>query len=95
MRHVGRLGGGDGDLAVRRDRHALGLDADVDLRDHLAGLDVDDGRHRVVLVGDLEVPVVRLQHELLRILARGQVVQDLARLAGSITCTASLSEAQM
>ena len=54
MRHVGGLGGVDQDLAVRADRHALGLDADLDVADASALLEIDDGDRVVVLVGDVE-----------------------------------------
>ena len=76
MRHIGGFRGGDGDLAIGADGHALGFDPDIDLRHHLPGLGIDHGRHGIVFVGDEQVPVVGGQHELFRIFARGQVMQD-------------------
>ncbi len=78
VRHVRRFRCGDDDLAVGRNRHAFGLDADIDLAHHLASLDIDNRCHRVVLVGDPEVLVVGSEHKLLGVLPGRQVMQDLA-----------------
>ena len=59
--HVGRFGGVDQHLAVGADAHALGLDADGDVGDDLAVVDVDDGDEVVVLVGDVERVAGRMQ----------------------------------
>mmetsp|Transcript_15449 Transcript_15449/g.19921 ORF Transcript_15449/g.19921 Transcript_15449/m.19921 type:complete len:207 (+) Transcript_15449:1190-1810(+) len=80
MRHVRGFGGGDGNLAVRRYGHAFGFNAHVDLGHNLAGLRVDYRGDRVVFVGDIEVDVIGMQHELFGVFPRGQIAQDLARV---------------
>ena len=60
------------DLRIRADRHALGLDADRDLAGRHALVDIDDGHHRVVLVGDVEQLAGGIERELLGIRAGGQ-----------------------
>ena len=101
MRHVGGLGRRHRQFVVRRDRHALRLDADVDLLHDLARGDIDDRGDRIVLVGDVEALAVARECELLGIRARRQVVQlgagrrveDLHRVvvAGADVRTASKS----
>ena len=58
------------------DRHTLGLDPDVDLRDHPMSSYIDHGRDRVVLVGDVEVSAIRIEIEEFRICARWQISHD-------------------
>jgi hypothetical protein len=53
------------------DRHALGFDTDVDLGHHPPFGRVNDGRNRVVLVGDVEVAAVRIEVEELGVGTRG------------------------
>src|SRR5437870_13307673 len=77
MRHVGRLGSIDQDLAIRADGHALRLDADLDLAETSALLDVDDGHRVVVFVGDVEDLAVSIESEQFRIRAGGQGIDDL------------------
>ena len=77
MRHVGRLGSIDQDFAVRADGHALRLDADLDLAEAGALLDVDD-RHRVVVfVGDVEDLAVSIEGEQFGVRAGGQGIDHL------------------
>ncbi len=77
MRHVGGLGGVDQDLAVRADGHALGLDADLDVAEARALLDIDDGHRVVVLVGDVEDLAVGIEGEQFGVRTGGQGVDDL------------------
>ena len=78
MQHVGGLAGVHCPLAVRAHLHAFGLDADVDLPEHLGGLRVDHRDQRIVFVGDIQPAVVGVQGELLGVGARGQLLDDLA-----------------
>ena len=77
MRHVGGFGRVDEDFAVRADRHAFGLDADLDFAEARAPFDIDDGHGVVVLVGDVENLAGRVLHEQLGIGAGGQRVDHL------------------
>ncbi len=54
MRHVGGLGCVDQDLSIRTKRHALWLDADLNVTHARAFGDVDDRNGVVILVGDVE-----------------------------------------
>ena len=77
MRHVGGLGGTDQDLAVRADRHAFRLDADLDVAHADPLFEVDDGYRVVVLVGDIEDFTGGILGEELRIGTGGQAVHHL------------------
>ena len=80
MRHVGGLGRVDDRLAVRANRHALGLDAGRYLRDHLARGHVDHRHHVVVLVRHIERIAGDVQGEGFGIGARRQIADDAQRL---------------
>ena len=77
--HVGGLGGVDHPLAVVADPHALRLDADRDLGQHLAAGDVDHRDHVVVLVGDVDQRAVRREVHQLGVGPRRQRADDLVR----------------
>ena len=76
MDHVGGLGGVDQHSAIRAHPHALGLDADRDLREHLGVVDVDDGHQVIVFVGDVERIAGGMEDKQLRIGSRRQGSDD-------------------
>ena len=54
VHHVGGLGGIDQHPPVGAHTHALGFDADGDLREDPVAVDVDDGHQVIVFIGDVE-----------------------------------------
>ena len=78
MRHVGGFGRVDQDLAVRADRHALGFDADLNVAEARALLEIDDRHRVVVLVGDIENLAGGILGEQFGIGAGGQGVHHLS-----------------
>ena len=82
MRHVRRFRRRHGDPVVGRYGHAFRLDTDVDLTGDLALVEIEDGRHRIVLVGDEHALAVARDHELLGVAPGWQVVEEF--VAGSL-----------
>src|SRR5690606_4515923 len=78
VQHVGGFAGVHRPLAVGADGHAFRLDADFDLRQNCTVFHVHNGNQGIVLVGDIQPPVVRVQGKLLGVSARGQLLDDLA-----------------
>ena len=72
-----RLGGDEGKAPVRRDQHAFRLGPVAKWAFTCAGLEIDHGRFRIVLVRDVEIAAVRVQVERLRI---GDVAEALDQL---------------
>src|SRR3546814_16817820 len=76
VRNVGCFGGVHDGLAVGADAHALGLDADRNLRDGGTALEVYHGHQVVVLVGGVESLAVRRDDPQLRVGAGGRAEES-------------------
>src|SRR5262245_7114194 len=79
MRHVARFRCGDEDLAVRTKAHAFRLDADLDLAERNAPLQVDYCDRVVVFVGHIQNLAGVILRKQLGIWTRGQIGDDLVR----------------
>ena len=77
VQHIGGFAGVHRPFSVRADAHAFRLNADIDLREYLFVVDVDHRHQRVVLVGDVQPLVVRVQRELFGVSAGRQLFDDL------------------
>ena len=79
MRHARGLGGVDEVFPVGAEAHPLGLDADRDLGDDLAAIDVDDGHQVAVFIGDVEHLTRGIEGEVLGVRTTRQITDDLLR----------------
>ena len=80
VRHARRFRGGGDDLVVGADRHALRLDADLDLGQHLAAGALEHGDVAVVLVGDVDALALVVDVEQLRVGTGAHAAHDFERL---------------
>ena len=80
MRHAGRFGRRNDEVAAGIDRHALRLDADRNFLDGLAGREIHDRDETVVFVGDIENFAVGRNVEEFRIGAGIELARHLERI---------------